>query len=171
MPLFRPLALGVSLRPSSARRLPTAPYIFVFDPTAPDPPLLLMRCNRIRPGSWHLRFALGTMNLRPERNVGKQNDSAPFLHDWMFPLFCVLIVRLSSLVSFPLFFLWGIFSLVYLQLFPFSKYASMAPLINASPFYCELCDRTFVPGANLEEHRVRTIRRGLLEASIKMTGC
>jgi hypothetical protein len=33
-----------------------------------------------------------------------------------------------------------------------------------------LCDRTFVPGANLEEHRAGTIHRGLLEALIKMTG-
>jgi hypothetical protein len=44
----------------------------------------------------------------------------------------------------------------------------MAPLSNASSYYCELCDRTLVPGANLEEHKAGAIHQGLLEASIKM---
>jgi len=46
----------------------------------------------------------------------------------------------------------------------------MAPPSNASPFYSELCDRTLVPSANLEEHKAGTIHRGLLEALIKMIG-
>jgi hypothetical protein len=45
----------------------------------------------------------------------------------------------------------------------------MAPPSSASHYYCELCDRTLVPGANLEEHRAGAVHRGLLEASIKMT--
>jgi hypothetical protein len=78
----------------------------------------------------------------------------------------------SSILAgfFLTFFLWGIFFLVYFQLFPFPEYAPMAPPSNASPFYSELCDRTLVPSANLEEHKAGTIHRGLLEALIKMIG-
>ncbi len=46
----------------------------------------------------------------------------------------------------------------------------MAPLSRANPYYCELCDRTLIPSANLEEHKAGAIHRGLLEALIKMTG-
>jgi len=45
----------------------------------------------------------------------------------------------------------------------------MTPSSKASPYYCELYDRTLVPGANLEEHRAGAIHRSLSEASIKMT--
>ncbi len=76
----------------------------------------------------------------------------------------------SILAGFLLtFFSWGFFSLVWLQLCPFSEYAPMAPLSNVSPFYYELYDRTFVPGANLKEHKAGAIHRSLLEVSIKMT--
>ncbi|CAK9225003.1 unnamed protein product [Sphagnum troendelagicum] len=47
----------------------------------------------------------------------------------------------------------------------------MAPPSRASSYYCELCDRTLVPSANLEEHKVEAIHRGLMEASGKMTRC
>jgi hypothetical protein len=47
----------------------------------------------------------------------------------------------------------------------------MAPSSRASPYYCELCDRTLVLSANFEKHRAEAIHRGLLEASIKMMGC
>jgi hypothetical protein len=47
----------------------------------------------------------------------------------------------------------------------------MAPPIKARSYYCELCDRTLVPGANLKEHKVGAIHRGLLEASEKMAKC
>ncbi len=99
-PFFRPVALDISLHPSFAQWLPTAPCTFVFNPATLNPPLLLVCYNHVWPGSQHLCFALGTVNPRLERNVAEQNDSAPFLHNWMFPLFCFLIVRLSSLVSF-----------------------------------------------------------------------
>ncbi len=51
------------------------------------------------------------------------------------------------------------------------KYKVMAPPSRASCHYCELCDRTLVPGANLQEHKVGAIHRGLMEASGKMTRC
>jgi hypothetical protein len=53
----------------------------MFDPAAPNSPLLLVRYNRVRSSSRHLRFALGTVNLHLEGNVAEWNDSAPFLHD------------------------------------------------------------------------------------------
>jgi hypothetical protein len=59
----------------------------------------------------------------------------------------------------------------YFELFPFSKYKAMAPQSRVSSYYCELGDRTFVPGANLEEHKVGAIHWGLLEASGKMRRC
>ncbi len=72
------------------------------------------------------------------------------------------------------FFSYGIFQLpsfTYFEFFPFSKYTAMAPPSRASSYYCELCDRTFVPGGNLEEHKLGAIHRSLLEASGKMTRC
>jgi hypothetical protein len=56
------------------------------------------------------------------------------------------------------FFPFGIFqppSSVCLIGLPFSPYTAMAPSSRTflSPYYCESCDRTLVPGANLEEHR------------------
>jgi hypothetical protein len=51
------------------------------------------------------------------------------------------------------------------------KYKVMAPPSRASGYYCELCDRTLVLGANLQEHKVEAIHRGLMEASKKMTRC
>jgi hypothetical protein len=51
------------------------------------------------------------------------------------------------------------------------KYKVMAPPSRASGYYCELCDRALVLGANLEEHKVGAIHRGLMEASGKMTRC
>jgi hypothetical protein len=44
------------------------------------------------------------------------------------------------------------------------KYKVMAPPSRASGYYCDICDRTLVPGANLQEHKVGTIHRGLMEA-------
>jgi hypothetical protein len=51
------------------------------------------------------------------------------------------------------------------------KYKVMAPSSRASGYYCELYNRTLVPGANLEEHKVGAIHRGLMEAFGKMTRC
>jgi len=48
-------------------------------------------------------------------------------------------------------------SFTYFKLFPFSKYTTMAPLSTTSSYYYELCDRTLVPNANLEEHKVGAI--------------
>jgi len=48
-------------------------------------------------------------------------------------------------------------SFTYFELFPFSKYTAMAPSNRANNYYYELCDRTLIPGANLEEHKVGTI--------------
>jgi hypothetical protein len=105
-PLFHPMAPNVSLCPSSTRQC-LAPLCLTMDPLALDPPLLCallplscLRYIRIQSSSQHLRFALGAMNPRLEGSVVKRNDSTPFLHDRMFPLFCLLIVRLCSLVSF-----------------------------------------------------------------------
>ncbi|CAK9216749.1 unnamed protein product [Sphagnum troendelagicum] len=47
----------------------------------------------------------------------------------------------------------------------------MAPKSRVNSYYCELCDMTLVPGANLEEHKVGAIDRSLLEAYGKMTRC
>jgi hypothetical protein len=47
----------------------------------------------------------------------------------------------------------------------------MAPSSRASSYHCELCDGTLVLGANLEEHKVGAIHRGLLEVSRKLTRC
>ncbi|CAN5976312.1 unnamed protein product [Sphagnum jensenii] len=47
----------------------------------------------------------------------------------------------------------------------------MAPPSRVSSYYYELCDKTLVPGANLEEHKVGAIHQGLLEAFGKMTRC
>jgi len=47
----------------------------------------------------------------------------------------------------------------------------MAPPNKAISYYCELCDRTLVPDANLEEHKVGAIHRGLMEAFGKMMKC
>ncbi len=47
----------------------------------------------------------------------------------------------------------------------------MAPLSAARSYYYELYDRTLVPGANLEEHKVGAIHRGLMEVSGKMMRC
>ncbi len=47
----------------------------------------------------------------------------------------------------------------------------MAPLSRMNNYYCELYDRTLVPGAKLEEHKVGAIHRGLLEAFGKMMRC
>ncbi|CAN5973483.1 unnamed protein product [Sphagnum jensenii] len=47
----------------------------------------------------------------------------------------------------------------------------MAPPNRASNYYCELCDRTLAPGANLEEHKVGAIHRRLMEAFGKMMRC
>jgi len=72
------------------------------------------------------------------------------------------------------FFSCGIFQLpsfTYFELFPFSEYIAMAPPSRASNYYCELYNRILVPSANLEEHKVGAIHRGLLEASGKMTRC
>jgi hypothetical protein len=74
------------------------------------------------------------------------------------------------------FFSFGIFHppfLLCLTFFPFSPYTTMAPSSRTflSPYYCELCDKTLVSNANLEEHNVGTIHRGLSEASMKMMGC
>jgi hypothetical protein len=46
----------------------------------------------------------------------------------------------------------------------------MAPSNKASPYYYELCDKTHVPNAILQDHRARAIHRGLLGALFKMTG-
>ncbi len=75
-----------------------------------------------------------------------------------------------------MFFPYDIFrppSLICFEFFPFLKYMAMAPSSRAfmSPYYCELCDRTLVPSANFEEHRVGAIHWGLLEALMKMMGC
>ncbi len=70
------------------------------------------------------------------------------------------------------FFCYGIFQLpsfAYFELFPFSKYTAMALPSRANRYYCELYSRTLVPVANLKEHKVGAIHRGLLEASRKMT--
>jgi len=48
---------------------------------------------------------------------------------------------------------------------------AMAPPNKAISYYCELCDRTLVPDANLEEHKVGAIHRGLMEAFGKMMKC
>lgn len=155
-PLFCLAALDISLCPSSARWLPMAPCTLVFNPATPDPPLLLVRCNHVRSGSRHLRFALGMVNPRLEGRL----KSRMTLH-----LFCTTECSpfLSSYCSFVLvgflltFFPCSIFSLICLHLFPFPEYAHMAPPGNMSPSYCELCDRTPVLGANLKEHRVGAI--------------
>ncbi len=47
----------------------------------------------------------------------------------------------------------------------------MAPSSRANSYYCELCDKTLVPGASFEEHKVGAIHRGLMEVSGKMTRC
>ncbi|CAM6025335.1 unnamed protein product [Sphagnum balticum] len=46
---------------------------------------------------------------------------------------------------------------------------AMAPPSRVNRYYCELYNRTLVPGANLEEHKVGAMHQGLLEASGKMT--
>jgi len=47
----------------------------------------------------------------------------------------------------------------------------MAPSSRANSYYYELCDRTLVLGANLQEHKVGIIHQSLLEAFEKMTRC
>jgi len=51
------------------------------------------------------------------------------------------------------------------------KYTVMTPPSRASNYYCELCDKTFVLSAILEEYKVEAMHRGLMEASGKMTRC
>jgi hypothetical protein len=177
-------SLLCALHPSSTRQLPTAPYTPMFDLAAPngplsyapctlvfDPTLSCLCCTHVRPGPQWLslvRFALNAVNPCLEGSVTERNDSGPFYARPNVPpplSSCCYSILFGFLVTcFPCCFFRPP-SLICFEFFPFSEYIAMAPSRRTflSPYYSELCDRTLVPDANLEEHKAWAIHRGLLE--------
>lgn len=125
-PFFHPTTLQLSVQwlspcalllPGGSQRL----LVPLFRPTTPCTPLFDYGAANSRPTSHASTFTfvlpvlhshsteLPASMLHPrhgerglERSVAERNDSAPFLHDRMFPFLCFLLVHLSSLVSFSL---------------------------------------------------------------------